>query len=215
MRLVAITDIHGNVKMSRKLAELIVEKKPDALLIAGDITHFSGAETVRKVLGPLFETGVPILAVHGNCDGRDVPELLDELGIWIHDRRREFNGIGFVGVGGSNITPFNTIWELSEDEIREILLRNYRPGDVILSHVPPKDTKADRVHSGLHVGSSALRGFIEEKQPPLVITGHIHEARSVDRVGETVIVNPGPLFRGYYAEIILADNVINVELKSL
>ncbi|MEO2152579.1 MAG: metallophosphoesterase [Thermococcus sp.] len=215
MRLVAITDLHGNVKMSRKLAGLIAGEKPDILLIAGDITHFSGAETARKVLGPLLETGVPILAVHGNCDGRDVPELLDELGIWIHDRRMELNGIGFVGVGGSNITPFNTIWELTEDEIREILLRNYRPGDIILSHVPPRDTKADLVHSGLHVGSRALREFIEENQPPLVITGHIHEARSVDHVGETVIVNPGPLFRGYYAEIILADNVINVELKSL
>jgi len=215
VRLVAITDLHGNVKMSEKLAELLVGEKPDVLLIAGDITHFSGAETARKVLGPLLETGVPILAVHGNCDGRDVPELLDELGIWIHDRRRELSGIGFVGVGGSNITPFNTIWELSEDEIREILLRNYRPGDIILSHVPPRDTKADLVHSGLHVGSRALREFIEENQPPLVITGHIHEARSVDHVGETVIVNPGPLFRRYYAEIILADNVINVELKSL
>jgi putative phosphoesterase len=218
VRLVAITDVHGNVKMSRKLAELIVEKKPDALLIAGDITHFSGAETARKVLELLLETGVPLLAVHGNCDGRDVPELLDELGIWLHDRRRELNGVGFVGVGGSNITPFNTIWELTEDEIQEILLRNYRPGDVILSHVPPRDTKADRVHSGLHVGSSALREFIEKNQPPLVVTGHIHEARSVDRVGETVIVNPGPLFRGYYAVIDFDEKrkiVEDVKLKEL
>ncbi|WP_099210583.1 metallophosphoesterase [Thermococcus henrietii] len=218
MRLVAITDLHGNVKMSRKLAGLIAGERPDILLIAGDITHFSGAETARKVLQPLIETGVPILSVHGNCDGRDVPELLDELGIWIHDRRRELNGVGFVGVGGSNITPFNTIWELSEGEIREILLRNYHPGDVILSHVPPKDTKADRVHSGLHVGSSALREFIEEKQPPLVITGHIHEARSVDRVGETVIVNPGPLFRGYYTVVEFEEGekrVKNVELEKL
>jgi len=218
MRIVAITDIHGNAKMSVKLAELLADEKPDVLLIAGDVTHFSGAETAGKVLQPLLETGAPVLAVHGNCDGRDVPELLDELGIWVHDRRRELNGVGFVGVGGSNITPFNTIWELSEDEIREILLRNYRPGDIILSHVPPKDTKADRVRFGLHVGSSALREFIEENRPPLVVTGHIHEARSVDQVGETVIVNPGPLFRGYYAVVEFDEgkkNVKNVELERL
>lgn len=218
MKLVALTDIHGNRGMAKRLAEHLKKEKPDALIIAGDVTNFSGAEVARKVLEPLLETCVPILAVHGNCDGRDMPELLEELGIGIHNKRRELNGIGFVGIGGSNITPFNTVWELTEDEIREILERNYRPGDVIVSHAPPKDTKADRVHSGLHVGSSALREFIEDNQPPLVITGHIHEGRSVDRVGETVIVNPGPLFRGYYAAIGLnaeEKKVENVELKEL
>jgi len=218
MHIVAITDVHGNGKNVLKLTEIVEGSDFDVLLIAGDITHFSGAETARKVLRPLIETGVPILAVHGNCDGRDVPELLDELGINLHDRRRELNGVGFVGIGGSNVTPFRTIWELTEDEIREILLRNYRPGDVILSHVPPRDTKVDRVRLGLHVGSGALREFIEENQPPLVVTGHIHEARGVDEVGETVIVNPGPLFRGYYAVIEFDEKerkVQNVELERL
>ena len=218
MRIVAITDVHGNGKNVLKLAGIVEGSDFDVLLIAGDITHFSGAETARKVLRPLIETGVPILAVHGNCDGRDVPELLDELGINLHDRRRELNGVGFVGIGGSNVTPFRTIWELTEDEIREILLRNCRPGDVILSHVPPRDTKVDRVRLGLHVGSGALREFIEENRPSLVVTGHIHEARGVDEVGETVIVNPGPLFRGYYAVIEFDEKerkVQNVELERL
>jgi len=153
------------------------------------------------------------VAVHGNCDGRDVPELLEKLGISAHDKRIEVNGIGVVGIGGSNITPFHTVWELTEDEIREILERNYRDGDVILSHVPPYGTKADLTHSGLHVGSQALREFIEEKKPPLVITGHIHEGRSVDKIGETLVVNPGPLFRGYYAVVDLDQ--LEAVLKSL
>ncbi|WP_367884180.1 metallophosphoesterase [Thermococcus sp. JCM 11816] len=199
MRIVAVTDIHGKLEKVKRLAGgVLEEERPDLILIAGDITNFSGAEVARTVLEPLMALDVPILAVHGNCDGRDVPELLEELGISLHNKRKEVNGTGFVGVGGSNITPFNTIWELTEDEIMEILRKNYRPGgDIILSHAPPKDTKADRVHSGLHVGSTALREFIEKNQPPLVVTGgHIHEARSVDELGETIIVNPGPLFRG-------------------
>ncbi|WP_297536198.1 metallophosphoesterase [Thermococcus sp.] len=218
MRIVAITDIHGNIREAEKMAEIFRNANFDVLLIAGDITNFSNRRVAEMVLRPLLSLDIPVFAVHGNCDGRDVPELLDELGIWLHDRRRELNGVGFIGIGGSNITPFNTIWELTEDEIQEILMRNYRPGDVILSHVPPKDTKADRVHSGLHVGSSALREFIEENRPPLVVTGHIHEARSVDRVGETVIVNPGPLFRGYYAVIDFDEKrkiVEDVKLKEL
>ena len=204
MRVAAISDIHGNVKAVKRFAELLATEV-DALLIAGDITHFSGAESARKILEPLLETGIRIVAVHGNCDGRDVPELLEELGLSAHDRRVELDGVGIVGIGGSNVTPFHTVWELSEEEIREILERNYREGDIILSHVPPYGTKADLTHSGLHVGSRSLREFIEERQPPLVVTGHIHEARSVDRVGETLIVNPGPLFRGYYALIDLSE----------
>ncbi len=218
MKILTVTDIHGNSNTVSELTELLESERPEVVLIAGDITHFSGAETARKILEPLLKPGVPILAVHGNCDGRDVPELLDELGIGIHDKRVEIYGVGFIGLGGSNITPFNTVWELTEDEIMKILERNYHPGDVVLSHVPPKDTKADRIHSGLHVGSKALREFIERNQPPLVVTGHIHEARSVDRVGETVIVNPGPLFRGYYAIVELDEvtkKVENVELREL
>jgi len=204
MRIVAISDIHGNRKNVRGIAETL-NQEFEALLIAGDITHFSGAESARKVLEPLLEVGIKIVAVHGNCDGRDVPELLEKLGISAHDKRVEIGEIGIVGLGGSNITPFHTVWELSEDEIREILERNYQKGDVILSHVPPHNTKADLTHSGLHVGSQALREFIEERKPPLIVTGHIHEARSMDRIGETLVVNPGPLFRGYYAVIDLDE----------
>ncbi|NJE61036.1 metallophosphoesterase [Thermococcus sp. 21S7] len=218
MEILAVTDIHGNARIVRKLAELIAKEKPDALLIAGDITHFSSAETARKVLEPLLNAGVPILAVHGNCDGRDVPELLTELGINAHNRRAEVRGTGIVGIGGSNITPFHTIWELTEDEIRGILDRNYREGDVILSHVPPHGTVADRVHLGHHVGSGALREFIEKRQPPLVVCGHIHEGRGIDRVGETMVVNPGPLFRKHYAVIDFDEKrgkAENVELNKL
>ncbi|ASJ07028.1 metallophosphoesterase [Thermococcus pacificus] len=218
MRILAITDIHGRLEKVETLTAALGGLEPELVLVAGDITNFSSANTARKVLKPLLALDIPVVAVHGNCDGRDVPELLGELGIGAHGRRVEINGLGIVGIGGSNLTPFNTIWELSEDEIKEILERNYRVGDVILSHVPPKDTKADKVHSGLHVGSTALREFIEKNQPPLVICGHIHEARSVDRIGETFIVNPGPLFKGYYAVIEFDEGekrVKNVELRKL
>ncbi|NJE03313.1 metallophosphoesterase [Thermococcus sp. MV11] len=218
MRIVSITDVHGDRRKAEALSRVLSREDFDILLIAGDVTNFSNAETAREVLGPLLDLGVPTLAVHGNCDGRDVPALLEELGVGVHDRRREIKGVGFIGIGGSNITPFNTIWELTEDEIRAILERNYRPGDVILSHVPPRNTKTDLTHSGLHVGSSALREFIEAREPPLVVVGHIHEARAVDKIGKTVIVNPGPLFRGHYAVIDFDERekrVENVELLRL
>ncbi|ALM74808.1 YfcE family phosphodiesterase [Thermococcus barophilus] len=201
MRIIAITDIHGNENKVKWLVEKIKDEKFDVLLIAGDITHFKGRNSAEKSLKYLLELKKPVYAVMGNCDGRDVLDLLEELGTNLHDKRIEINGIGIVGFGGSNITPFSTIWEFHDDEIWESLNKNYRDGDILLMHVPPYKTKVDRTFTGLHVGSKALRKFIEERQPPLVICGHIHEARGIDEIRRTLIVNPGPLFRGHYAVI--------------
>ena len=218
MRIVAITDIHGRSERAKKLAEILKEEKFDILLIAGDITNFQGREKAEEILTHFLSLQKPVLSVFGNCDGRDVPEFLREAGLLLHDRRMEIKGVGIVGVGGSNRTPFGTIWELREDEILAVLERNYRKGDIILSHAPPHRTKADRVRFGMHVGSKALREFIEKNKPPLVIAGHIHEARSVDNLGETFVINPGPLFRGYYALIdfnVERRKVEKVELARL
>ena len=64
------------------------------------------------------------------------------------------------------------------------------------------------------VGSLAVRRYIEEKQPILSIHGHIHEDRGIDILGETVLVNPGPLKDGYYAEALL-ESKVRVWLRKL
>ncbi len=214
MDILAVTDIHGRAEKVRELVGTGLAEDADLVLIAGDVTNFGGGNEALNVLKPLLEAGRKLYAVFGNCDGRDVPKVLEGLGVLAHDRRVQIDGLGIVGLGGSNRTPFRTIWEFGEDEIRKVLARNHRPGDLILSHVPPYGTKADLTRGGLHVGSRALREFIEEHRVPLVVTGHIHEARAVDRVGEAVIVNPGPLFRGYYAWITV-KNEVEVELGRL
>jgi len=71
---------------------------------------------------------------------------------------------------------------------------------VFLFHTPPHETLLDRaaldgemidhVPLDLHVGSIAVRRFIEERQPLLTLHGHIHESARLtgswrDRIGET------------------------------
>ena len=63
-------------------------------------------------------------------------------------------------------------------------------------HSPPHGTRCDVIHSGQHVGSRAIRRFVEARQPPLVLAGHIHESPRTsssyrDVLGRTVVVNPG------------------------
>ena len=63
-------------------------------------------------------------------------------------------------------------------------------------HSPPKETHCDLTGARVHVGSRAIRRFVERHQPPLVLCGHIHESPRVsssyhDAIGRTVVVNPG------------------------
>jgi Icc-related predicted phosphoesterase len=71
---------------------------------------------------------------------------------------------------------------------------------IFLFHGPPYETKLDRaandgkmidhVPLDLHVGSIAVRGFIEQRQPLLTLHGHVHESARLtgswrDRIGRT------------------------------
>ena len=63
---------------------------------------------------------------------------------------------------------------------------------VYVAHTPPFGTKLDQLAGGIaSIGSRALRRFIDRRQPPLTLHGHIHESPGVDRLGRTVCANPG------------------------
>ena len=82
---------------------------------------------------------------------------------------------------------------------------------VLCPHAPPYGTKCDRLRTGEHVGSAALRALIDREQPDLVLCGHIHESRAIDEIGPTTVVNPGPVASGHYA-LVQVDAAVTVEL---
>jgi uncharacterized protein len=60
---------------------------------------------------------------------------------------------------------------------------------VLVVQSPPKGY----VDGKRHLGSEAVLRTIEEKQPRLVVCGHIHEAAGEEaRVGATRVINAGP-----------------------
>lgn len=79
----------------------------------------------------------------------------------------------------------------------ELAITARAPAETLfVSHSPPHGTRCDMIGAHTHVGSRALRAFVERHQPPLVLSGHIHEAPRVssawrDTIGRTAIVNPG------------------------
>jgi Icc-related predicted phosphoesterase len=64
-----------------------------------------------------------------------------------------------------------------------------------------------------HVGSRALRTFIERHTPPLTLHGHIHESPQMSkhyatRLGATWCVNPGHDPRRFHAVALDTDDIV-------
>ena len=164
----------------------------------------------------------PVLwAQIGNMDRPEVNAWLEETGCNLHTHTYELApGVAVFGVGASTFTPFGTPSEFPESTFAEWLEGCWQkarrfPAQVLVSHNPPKDTACDVIPGNVHVGSSAVREFLEEAQPDVCLCGHIHEARAVDRVGRTVVINPGNLAAGGYALLRCQDGKLSVELKVL
>jgi len=83
-----------------------------------------------------------------------------------------------------------------EEDLEQLARMSDPTKTIYVLHDPPHDTNLDLLYNGQHIGSMAVRRFIERYQPPLILSGHIHEAPRVsgkitDRIGDTVCVNPG------------------------
>ncbi len=218
MRILCTTDIHGRLGVAHRLAE----KAPtcDLIVVAGDITNFGDWKKAEEVLGMLKKINDAIVAVPGNCDLKGVNDYLAEMGMSIHGRGRTIDDIGFFGAGGSNTTPFDTPQEYSEDELARILAKGFRDvkdaaKKVMVCHPPPYATKLDATGAGLHVGSRGARDFLDKNKVDVVITGHIHEARGEDHLGDTMLLNPGPLHMGYALLEISAGKTAKVDFHAL
>jgi len=70
---------------------------------------------------------------------------------------------------------------------------------VYVTHSPPRETALDRLYDGRPAGSRAIRSFFERHRPPLGLHGHIHESSGIDRIGSTLLVNPGASLRSLRA----------------
>jgi Icc-related predicted phosphoesterase len=213
----ALTDIHFNLTNLRKILD--AAKEFDLILVAGDITNFGRGQEAREVIKILSSKGKPFFFVPGNCDyAKEFPQDVNERNI--HAKYVIIDNIAILGLGGSTPTPFNTPFELSEEMIDKILKEIYSSIKenfekiILVSHVPPFNTLLDTTKTGTHVGSRSVRKFIEEHNIDLVISGHVHEARSIDKIGKTALVNPGPANQGNYAKITL-NKEIKIKLERI
>jgi Icc-related predicted phosphoesterase len=209
MKILAFTDIHGSYK---KVEEIIKLEHAQVVLIGGDLTNVGTIKEAEIAISQFQSVSKNLLAVTGNMDLPRHDDLFSQMGISLNGNGVIINGVGFFGASASPFSPLHTPNEISEETILKMLKQGYQyikgaKIKIMVSHAPPYGSKVDITHSGIHVGSTAVREFIEDEQPDVVICGHIHEARGQDVLGKTKIVNCGQAGKGYYASIEMGNGI--------
>jgi len=201
MKILIFSDIHGDLSALEKL----VAQPADIYIAAGDLSNFRRhLDRCAEVLRPLGER---LWVLPGNHETHhDTRELCSRFGFTdFHRQIRTLDSksgpVLWAGLGYSNITPFNTPGEYTEEQIAEALAAFDAPKPkYVVVHFPPHGSALDQFAPGKHAGSPTLRVWVERAQPSYLFCGHIHETAGItDQIGSTRCVNVGK--SGYALEI--------------
>ena len=229
MKFLVISDLHGNTDILDKLDKQF--DQADGVLFAGDFAKFGEEATALPALEALCKKTEDkdyfTFAVLGNCDKPEFIRELEKKDICVQKCLEHTKGLCFAGSGGGSKFTGTTPFEREDEDLVsdfDIIRNQGEDADwanlIAIMHNPPKDTKCDMIEGGIHVGSPALRTFIEKTKPLAVVTGHIHESAGIDKIGNTTVINPGPLLEGKYAWLQVEKEgdswqVKNASLESL
>lgn len=214
MNILAVTDIHGRKDLFRRILEQT--EHPDLLCIGGDLTDFGTVADAEEIVDLAGEFSDRVFAVAGNCDSREIDQMLTDRGISVHGEGEVVEEIGIFGVSAMPIWN-NTMYEFTEEEIDVYLKAAHSMVEdcehkIMISHTPPVRSGVDEIRSGEAVGSSSVRSWVEDSEPDLVLSGHVHEARGKNELEATQVVNCGPAKTGSYARIHFSPPECSVKM---
>lgn len=229
MIVATLSDIHGNFP---------IVPKCDLLILAGDICRakrFDHPDEEKRWLDEDLRSWlnrVParkIIAIAGNHDycfahHKDLVRGLP----WtiLEDETADFEGLEVFGA------PWK-LW-LQDHSHTMLGMKNTEPAlerrlsaakkpDVLVFHNAPKGI-LDEVGDNLHIGSKSIRSLVRQKNPALVVFGHVHEAHGRTKIDGIHFANSGIVKPNYQLipEIFVYEmernpkwHVVSVETKKL
>ncbi|MEM4297368.1 MAG: metallophosphoesterase, partial [Nitrososphaerota archaeon] len=205
-----------NSLLHRLFTRLMLERVKDWLRIAEE---------------RLKGTKISCFILPGNDDDFIIDEAFKDSRFVVNPEGRLIElpeGFTMISTGFSNYTPWRCPRDISEEELKRKVeamaseVKNFERC-IFNFHCPPYGTHLDlaprldeqmRPVLGMggapemvHVGSVSIRDAIDRYAPVLSLHGHIHESRSAQRLGRTLLINPG----SEYSEGILRGALINLD----
>lgn len=243
MKIVAISDLHGNLEILPALSSLISSTRGVSFVaFTGDVVKATARKTEwiearrfnrrsnRHAEGVFEEEKAdreqhegfytflsnlpcPSYIIPGNMDSPEkrlmsfIDRIEDYRTVYFaHRNIQHVDDLTLAGFGGGIGNRKETYFQLiypSETVRYGFRKLKYIAGrKLLMFHVPPLGVldMSDNPDIG-HLGQQVINDVIESVKPELVICGHAHSARGIERLGETTVVNPGALLDGSAAII--------------
>ena len=192
MKILAASDIHGDINLVKTLAEKAEKENVDLVVLCGDLTF--SEQSTAGIIGPFVKRNKKVLLIPGNHETPATADFLAELygAVNLHGYSYKMKDIGLFGCGSANIGHF----QLSEAEIFDLLKKSYKyikdsKKKIMVTHVHPKGSSMERL-TNFFPGSSGVTKAIRELKPDLLLCGHVHEAEGIEeKIDNTLVINVG------------------------
>lgn len=193
LKILAAGDIHGDSRITKRLAERAEKENVDLVVLCGDLTGFTETNNLIK---PFRDKNKKVLILPGNHDSFATVDFLATLygvkNIHGYSTEYESNGkkIGIFGAGGADVGPS----AISETEIFKTLKEAHTglkgiERKIMVTHMHPEGSLSEL--SGFQ-GSKAITKAIKEFKPDILLHSHIHETEgSEEMIGKTKVINVG------------------------
>jgi len=189
MKILAFSDIHCDLDAAKKLVAASAEA--DVVIGAGDFAQLhKGLVATMDALA-----GIDGKSVYVPGNNETVEALRSQTKAQVlHGGFVDLHGIRIAGIGCAipplPPTPWGS-YDMTEPQAQDVL-GAMTSADVLVTHSPPKGVVD--THAGLgSLGSVAVRDWIEEHQPELVLCGHVHDCWGQEgEIGMSRICNLGP-----------------------
>lgn len=200
MKILVFTDTHCDIQSLQEVKSKA--SSVDLIICLGDITWFE--EGMEEMLEIINEFPRPVILLHGNHERLSDLQNASKQHHNITVTHKDIHAIGeydFLTFGGDGFSRTDPEF----DSIKKYFKKKMRnpKKTILLLHGPPYNTTLDVPFEEYHSGSLSYREFIEDTQPALVLSGHIHESEGkTDFIKKSFCMNPG-----IYGEIIDLDDL--------
>ncbi len=116
MKLIIASDIHGSLRYTKKLEELINNFKPDNIILLGDLLYHGARNSLpeeystMEVANILNKYSDKIIAVRGNCDS-EVDDMVTDFDIMSDYKSLLIDGLTFYFTHGHLINKYEKLFE--------------------------------------------------------------------------------------------------------
>lgn len=189
-RILAVSDLHGDENLVKRIAKKAKDENVDIVIIAGDLTWLE--QSTKNLIGPFIKENKEVILIPGNHETMSTINTLTQ----IYPGTRHIHGYsvrkGDVGIFGSGYESSTGPFFIEDEEIFKVLKKgNDQVKDlkkkIMVTHAHPKGSVAE--FSGFP-GSKAVTKAVKEFKPDILITGHIHEAGGLqERIGKTRVIH--------------------------